>query len=382
MHVCYLLPPIERYSPVSGGALATCAMQQARRLIARGHEVSVLTGVVEEPYDTGRVYPVRVERRDTLSKTQRVISRVRRVANRWDWLYYEYYLSSFRKTLASLSTKPDAVIVFNDMQTPRYVKAAVPDAKVILRLSNEVSSQQPNLGPSLSAVHTFVPVSSYIRDWTRKTYGVADERLVVIPNGADLDTFRPRADYLEPQTPVKVLFIGRLNHDKGPDIVADAVEVLQKEGLPVALTVAGAVWWYGNENQLADPFVREMMAKIERTQATYLGHVPRAEVPELVRSHDVVCILSRWKEPMAQVTFEAMASGCALVSSDRGGLPEACGNGAILVDPDNFEGVVAQLRRLVSDAEFLKTQKQHALARAQVATWDMNVDALEQVLLT
>jgi glycosyltransferase involved in cell wall biosynthesis len=380
MHVCYLMPPIERYSPISGGALSTCAMQQTRHLLQRGYEVSVLSDVVEEPYQVGRLYPVRVERRDTLNKVQRLVSRVRRTAHRWDWLYYEYYLASVRQTLRKLASKPDAVIMFNDLQTPQFVRQELPEAKVIVRLSNEVRTQQRDFRPISAAVDTFVTVSSYVRDWTQRTYNVSQSQIRVIPNGADPVTFHPREGYLEPTEPVRVLFIGRLNHDKGPDIAADAVAELQKEGLPVALTVAGAVWWYGNENQNQDPFVQEMMRKMERTQAQYLGHVNRHEVPALIRSHDIVCVLSRWNEPMSQTVFEAMASGCALLSSNRGGLPEGCGDGAILVDPYDFPTVVEHLRRLVLHPDQLREAKERARRRAQQSTWGMNVDALETVL--
>jgi glycosyltransferase involved in cell wall biosynthesis len=91
-------------------------------------------------------------------------------------------------------------------------------------------------------------------------------------------------------------------------------------------------------------------------------------------------VLSRWNDPMPQVVFEAMASGCAVLASDRGGIPEACGDAAVLVDPDDFPAVVRALRSLVADAGTLNTYKQRALARAHEATWAKNAEAFERVL--
>ena len=42
----------------------------------------------------------------------------------------------------------------------------------------------------------------------------------------------------------------------------------------------------------------------------------------------VVC--SRWEEPFGRTSLEASSSGCAVIISNRGGLPETITNGIIL----------------------------------------------------
>lgn len=93
---------------------------------------------------------------------------------------------------------------------------------------------------------------------------------------------------------------------------------VRHEGRRVELTLAGATWWYGCENQMVDPYVREVLQGVEEVGGTYLVHVTRNQVPKLIRRHDIVGVSSRWNDPMPQVVFEAMASGCALVSTQRG----------------------------------------------------------------
>jgi glycosyltransferase involved in cell wall biosynthesis len=105
-------------------------------------------------------------------------------------------------------------------------------------------------------------------------------------------------------------------------------------------------------------------------------------VPAVVRDHDVAFVLSRANEPFGLVALETMASGCAVISSDRGGLPEACGGAALLVDPDDFEGVVRHLRTLVSDATALRAQKQRAVERASKSSWESVARILEQAILS
>ncbi len=381
MHVCFLNMPIEYYSPVSGGAIATIIKETAKELLARGHKVTVLTPTNGDPiYPIGEVVPLDTRLRDQLSLPQRALSRLRNKSNPWDYAYYEYYLASFKKALRQLSPAPDAVICFNDLVSPQYIKAIVPKAKVLVDLQNEQGTRQESLAETIAAVDTFVACSRHIRQWTQKKYDVPDSKLAVINNGIDAEAFFPRPDFLEPSPSLKVLFIGRIDRNKGPDIAADAVAVLRREGLPVQLTVAGGLWFYGHGKEMENPFFRELKGKMDAVDADYKGHVTRPDVPALVRSQDVVCVLSRTHDPNPLVCLEGMASGCAVIGADRGGIPDAFGEAGMLVDPDDFEAVTGYLRRLATDPELLKQEKQKSVVRAARASWATNVDQWEQLL--
>ena len=381
MHVCFLNMPIEYYSPVSGGAVATIIMQTARQMLERGHKVSVLTVTNDDPlYPVGEIVPLVAKQRDQLSLPQRALSRARHEATRWDYAYNEYYLASFQRALRRLEPAPDVVVCFNDLISPQYVKAVLPNAKVLVDLQNEQGTRQTDLSATIAAVDTFVACSGHIRTWTQRKYGIPDGKMAVINNGIDLDAFHPRPDFLAPDPCLKVLFIGRIDRNKGPDIAADAVGILRREGLPVRLTVAGGLWFYGHGNEMADPFFRELKGKMEAVEADYKGHVTRTDVPALVRSQDVVCVLSRTDDPNPLVCLEGMASGCAVIGADRGGIPDAFGEAGMLVDPDDFEAVVGHLRRLATDADELRQQKEKSVARAARASWASTVDKWERLL--
>jgi glycosyltransferase involved in cell wall biosynthesis len=373
--------PIEYYSPVSGGAIATIIMHTATELIKRGHDVVVLTPTNGDPlYDIGKVIPINAKQRHELSLPQRAVSKLRNKANPWDYAYFEYYLGSFQRELRRLKPAPDVVICFNDLVSPKHIKAVVPTAKVLINLQNEQGTRQSDLRETIAAVNSFVACSSHIKHWIQNKYDVPKAKMSMINNGIDIDSFFPRDGYLDPTTPLKVLFIGRIDRNKGPDIAADAVAVLQKQGLPVEFTVAGGLWFYGHGKEMEDPFFRELKGKMDSVGADYRGHVTRDNVPALVRSHDVVCVLSRTNDPNPLVCLEGMASGCAVIGATRGGIPDAFGEAGILVDPDDFDAVVGTLRRLAADPAELKNQKQKSVARASCATWANTVDKLEQLI--
>lgn len=381
MRICFLAPQVEYYSPTVGGAIATGIMQKARRLIARGHQVTVLAVANGQPmYPVGELVPLPAADRSSLNLAQRALGAVSVRLNRWDRHYYEYYMRSFTRALRRLDPPPDVVICHNDLVSPKYIHRAVPKAKVIVSLHNEQRTRHQNVNDLSRYVHRFVTNSEYIRQWTARAHGLPLERLVADLNGVDLDSFWPREDYLQPGKPLRVLCLGRIDANKGADIATDAVALLRAEGVPLCLTVAGDVWFYPRPGDAADPFLAQLKEKMKAADAQYLGHVPRSDVPALVRRHDVACVLSRSNEPFGLVALEAMASGCAVIASNRGGLPEACGGAAWLVNVDDFARVVDALRTLATTPAALIDYKRRSVDRAARATWDLNVDILEKVL--
>jgi len=110
--------------------------------------------------------------------------------------------------------------------------------------------------------------------------------------------------------------------------------------------------------------------------------VTRENVPQLVCEHDVVCVLSRSQDPYPLVVLEAMASGCAVIASDRGGLPEVCGGAAIVANPDDLGSVVDHLRSLVTSQELLRTTKVKSVERAARESWLAKTERLEGIFRT
>ena len=373
--------PIEYYSPVSGGAIATVIMSTGRELLARGHQVSVITRVNGDGiYGVGDVMPIEMWDRSNLHFFQRRLSSIRQRIHGWDWPYFEHYLRSVLEKLARMTPIPDAVVVCNDLVSPSYIKQNLPRTKVIAWLHNECHTRF-DMRKTIESTDVFVTCSDYIRQWTSAHYDIPAGDISVALNGVDAGVFKPGIESRRDGEEVKVLFLGRIDPNKGPDLAVDAVAALRAEKLPVSITVAGGLWFYGHGNEMSDPFFRSLKAKMDAAGAEYLGHVTRARIPALVRRHDVACVLSRSNEPFGLTALEAMAGGCAVVASGRGGLPEACGGAALVADPDDLQSVIAALRSLVTDRKLLNLQKQKSLERAARASWSGCADVFERAVL-
>ena len=378
MHFCFLMPQIEYYSPVSGGAWAGKTYEFTKELTARGHQVTVLTPFNGEPlYEMGNVVVIQAPRRNEIGAVRRAVYKIQGKVNRWDMPYYPPYLRSVLKAIRKLPTPPDVVLTYNDLASQEYLRIVLPLAKIYATLGNENRTRQANLDKTNASVEQYLAISQYVRDWTMQYLSVPPDKISTLLNGVNTETFHPRPNYLELRTPIRALFVGRIDPNKGPDIAADAVVALRKEGVAVEFTVAGGTWFYGHNQQ--DPYLQSLLKKIDMAGGKYLGPVRRKEIADLIRQHDIAFVLSRSNEPFGLVVLEAMASGLAVIASNRGGIPEACGGAGRLVDPDDFKAVVDNLRELATNPAALSEEKGKSVTRAAQCTWKKRTEELLQI---
>ena len=113
-----------------------------------------------------------------------------------------------------------------------------------------------------------------------------------------------------------ITFVGKLNRAKGYDIFGKAItHVLNKYPDWRAKVV-------GDEKREKIEFNHEKIDK--------LGFLEHKKVLSLFKSTSIAVVCSRWEEPFGRTSLEAAANGCAVVISNKGGLPETVTNSIIL----------------------------------------------------
>jgi len=159
-----------------------------------------------------------------------------------------------------------------------------------------------------------IPNSSGLSKLAQKTF---DMNFVMIPNGVDNTTFFPIKR--QNTSVMKMLFIGRLIPQKGLDVLLKALYKI-KSNLPHwKLTIVGQGPYYSKYQELANKY--NLNDNLE-----WKGWLDFKQIPELYRMHDIFILPSRF-EGMASVVLQAMASGCAIISSDVFGAEELVKDG-------------------------------------------------------
>ena len=113
-----------------------------------------------------------------------------------------------------------------------------------------------------------------------------------------------------------ITFVGKLNRAKGYDIFGEAIiKILNRYPDWVANVI-------GDEQRDKIIFKHNNLNK--------LGFLNHNKVIEIYNKTSIAVVCSRWEEPFGRTSLEASSSGCAVIISNRGGLPETITNGAIL----------------------------------------------------
>jgi glycosyltransferase involved in cell wall biosynthesis len=73
---------------------------------------------------------------------------------------------------------------------------------------------------------------------------------------------------------------------------------------------------------------------------------------------------------------EAMASGCPVVTATTSACPEVAGDAALLVDPDDVEGLAVAIQRVSLDDALREDLRQRGLRRAVEFSWSASASTL------
>ena len=139
---------------------------------------------------------------------------------------------------------------------------------------------------------------------------VNSEKLVVVNQSAMKNNFRIK------NKKKIITFVGKLNRSKGYDLFGSAViKILNKYKDWKAIVI-------GDEPRDKIDFNHDNLEK--------LGFKKHSEVINIYKKTSIAVVCSRWEEPFGRSSLEAAANGCAVIISNRGGLPETITNGIIL----------------------------------------------------
>jgi phosphatidyl-myo-inositol dimannoside synthase len=137
----------------------------------------------------------------------------------------------------------------------------------------------------------------------------ARTRTTIIPNGVDLEIFRPTPPSSE-NGPLRLLCVGRLIERKGQHHLIQAVKNLVDMGVEVILDLIGT----GDSLEQYQSLVQKWSLN---DRVCFLGYIPREQMPHYYsRSH--IFVLPSYNEGMSIATLEAMASGLPVMVSGIG----------------------------------------------------------------
>ena len=128
-----------------------------------------------------------------------------------------------------------------------------------------------------------------------------------------------------------ITFVGKLNKAKGYDVFAKTINIILNK--------------YPNWKAKIIGDEKREKIDLNHINADVMGFLPHGKVLEIFKKTSIAVACSRWEEPFGRTSLEASASGCAVVITNKGGLPETVTNAKILkeLNVKNLEKVIKKL---------------------------------------
>jgi len=349
-------------NPLAGGA-EVYFQEVFRRLVARGHQVTLLS------------------ERFAGSLPEEVIDGIRviRMGGKWTFNFSVY------RHIRSIARAGNYDIVIDDLNKIPFYSPWWTDKPVLVLLMHlfrrsifkEVS---PPLAGYVYLTESLIPLAyrrcrfavlseSSKRDVIR--LGIAPGQITVVPPGTDFERFQPDP---EVKKELVVLHTGRLKRYKSTDHLLYAARLLKDKGRRFRVVVVGT----GDDL----PRLKGLTAKLGLAEmVVFTGFVPEAEKVNWYR-RSAVLVESSVKEGWGLIVLEANACGTPVVVARSPGLIDSSRDGVngFFYEYGNIVQLAEKIEMLLTDEELRSRLGRQAIAWARQWTWDGAADKIERLI--
>ncbi len=224
-----------------------------------------------------------------------------------------------------------------------------------------------------------VTISDYSRRDIAKEFGISESDIPVVPCGVNAARFAKCAEGDANEEEVKakyglpdrfILYFGTTAAYKN---VANLIRGYARMSDVVRRNIALVV------TNVNEDLRRVACEEGVASQVKFLGYVDEADKPSLYRLSSAYGFLSRI-EGFGLTPLEAMAAGVPTLVSNCATLPEVVGDGALIVGPDDLDGIAAGFERLLEDEAFRDELVEKGRCRAAQFTWNNAVSKMAKVI--
>lgn len=386
-HVLHAITPGDHFSPRTGSAIPTVvdglAAAAGRDRAPFQHFVVLDRSTMRPRYDsataieyTGTRGPTRRERVVDLARGRVGLSRSA-VAR-----FYEPVAEAIR------AREPAFVLAHNAPVLPWLLRDT--EHRVVLYAHNELlrTYSRRETARMLDSVAAIVCVSESLAARMRRALPARlASRVHVVLNGVDCAQFtpwpeigeqRPSDDQQTRDSPLPVMFVGRMIAEKGADVLIRAAAILARDDLEFVL-----IGSYGFDRNAALSRYETRLRAIAAERGALVRFEPfvdRPGLPAILREAGILVVPSRWPDPCPLTVGEALATGRPLVVSRIGGIPEVVGPAGRYVEPNDPAALAAAITELADDANLRRTMGLAAREHAEAHDWAWAWSNLRRVL--
>ena len=252
-----------------------------------------------------------------------------------------------------------------------------------LRLSERKRVESDSLA-NIKRSNIITTVSNYTKSRLIDLLNIDEGKIKIIPNGVDMNIFKPVEDGGKGKDKVKEYLKNRHNIEKPFILYVGAIQPRKNiKGLLNAyiyseplkknfdmVIVAGQIWQSGEELKLISKY----------SDNIHLIRNVRVEELPLFYNAAEVFIYPSFYEGFGTPLLEAFACGTPVAVSDRTSLPEVGGEAAVYFNPYEIDDIRQSLESLIFDDELKRRLIKNGFARVKDFTWEKAAKKLLEIV--
>ncbi len=333
------------YNIAKGGGVQEIVFATQTELLARGHEVYIITPQPRE-YD------------EDCAKHKNIIF----VGSATD---FNSPLHTTIQVSAGLNESIDSMLEEHNFDILHFHEPWVPVlSRQILTRSNTVNvatfhANIPKTIMSRTVVKVVTPYTKSVLKYIDKFTAVSDAAaeyvcsltdapVAIIPNGIDLARYKAPARRADKRKHKTIFYVGRLEGRKGVKHLLLAFALVQEKDPETSLVIAGD----GPDREKLEMLADDLNLR----NVTFAGYISDEEKLKYMRTADLFTAPALYGESFGIVLLEAMASGLVTVAGDNPGYSSVMrGLGTIsLVDPKDSDEYARRMHLLLNEPDLRK----------------------------
>lgn len=348
--IAIVLPYGEHFSPAHSGAIGLCRKEYIEHS-QYADQIKVFGGLTKEGHPEVDYTRIKIQPRWFESKTKAYSNAILNAANQADANIIE--LNNRPVMVDHLVKKTNKKLVLYLHNDPTKMKGA------------KTAKQRKWLLDNCAAIFC---VSEFIK--TKFLSGITDtyDNIHIAYPGIK----RPKVNLAEKQK--LFLYSGRMIQEKGALAFAQALRIVLPKlpdwrGLMIGAT----------ERDSHSDYEQQTRQTIDAlgSRAQYLPFSSHQTVMDLFGQAHVAVVPSVWDEPFGRTAVEALASGCALICSERGGLKEITQGAAISCESVTAEALAEQMLFLANDVTIRQDYQTMAISRAEAFSIQQSANQID-----
>ncbi|WP_019907389.1 glycosyltransferase [Thermoanaerobacter indiensis] len=209
----------------------------------------------------------------------------------------------------------------------------------------------------------FLAVSRFLKETIQEKY---NRNCTVIKNAIDTEKFYCNSE-IKQGDKIRIIIVGNaMLKFKGFDDILKAFNIVKDKGYDFEV-----IWITQSQPEI----------NLEKYIRVYVNP-PQEKIPELYREADIY-VAGSYYEACPLPPLEAMASGCAVVTTNSGGVTEYAKDGynCLMSKPGDFYGLAEKIIQLIKDKDLRKKLVKNGLETVKEFTWNKAIDVLEDTLI-